>query len=50
MVLSYATKVVRALSDVTVGTVIVLAHVALAEREHARRLEPQAPPRHRLRA
>jgi len=29
---SFADRVVRAVSDVTVGTVIVLVHVALADR------------------
>jgi hypothetical protein len=31
-----ADRVAKAVSDVTVGTVIVLVHVALAERERAR--------------
>jgi hypothetical protein len=30
---SFADRVVKAVSDVTVGTVIVLVHVALAERK-----------------
>lgn len=30
---SWADRVVKAVSDVTVGTVIVLVHVALAERD-----------------
>jgi hypothetical protein len=33
-----ADRVAKAVSDVTVGTVIVLFHVALAERERARQL------------
>jgi hypothetical protein len=32
-----ANRVVKTVSDMTVGTVIVLFHVALAEREHERR-------------
>jgi hypothetical protein len=32
-----ADRVAKAVSDVTVGTVIVLVHVALAERERTRR-------------
>jgi hypothetical protein len=39
---SFADRVVKAVSDVTVGTVIVLVHVALADRKrkpvHPRRL------------
>jgi hypothetical protein len=35
---SLADRVVKAVSDVTVGTVIVLVHVALADRNHRRRL------------
>lgn len=40
---SLADRVVKAVSDMTVGTVIVLVHVALADRkqrqtEHRRRL------------
>lgn len=30
---SFADRVVRAVSDVTVGTVIVLVHVAMADRK-----------------
>jgi hypothetical protein len=30
---SFADRVVKAVSDVTVGTVIVLVHVALADRQ-----------------
>ena len=33
----------KTVSDVTVGTVIVLVHVALAEREHADRTSRSAP-------
>ncbi len=36
---SLADRVVKAVSDVTVGTVIVLVHVALADRN--RRLHPR---------
>lgn len=35
--LRLADRVVKTLSDVTVGTVIVLVHVALAERTNPRR-------------
>lgn len=35
---SWADRVVKAVSDVTVGTVIVLVHVALADRDRNRRL------------
>jgi hypothetical protein len=38
---SFADRVVKAVSDVTLGTVIVLVHVALADRE--RRLLPALP-------
>jgi hypothetical protein len=31
---SFADRVVKAVSDVTVGTVIVLVHVAMADRPH----------------
>jgi hypothetical protein len=34
---SFADRVVKAVSDVTVGTVIVLVHVALADRRDAQR-------------
>lgn len=34
---SFADRVVKAVSDVTVGTVIVLVHVALADRTEDRR-------------
>jgi hypothetical protein len=33
---SFADRVVKAVSDVTVGTVIVLVHVALADRRRPR--------------
>jgi len=33
---SFADRIVRAVSDVTVGTVIVLVHVALADRNATR--------------
>lgn len=36
---TFADRVVKAVSDVTVGTVIVLVHVALADRTR-RALEP----------
>lgn len=39
---NWADRMVKAVSDVTVGTVIVLVHVALAERN--RRLAPPAVP------
>ena len=39
-----ADRVVKAVSDVTVGTVIVLVHVALADRsKHRKQLAPVAP-------
>jgi hypothetical protein len=41
---SFADRVVKAVSDVTVGTVIVLVHVALADRSR-RALATSAPPR-----
>ena len=34
---NFADRVVKAASDVTVGTVIVLVHVALADRRSARK-------------
>jgi hypothetical protein len=39
---SFADRLARAVSDVTIGTVIVLVHVALADRlrRQERRLEP----------
>ena len=39
---SWADRLVKAVSDVTVGTVIVLVHVALADRQ--RRVAPVLPP------
>ncbi|HEY0479079.1 MAG TPA: hypothetical protein VGD37_16285 [Kofleriaceae bacterium] len=39
---NWADRMVKAVSDVTVGTVIVLVHVALAER--TRRALPPPPP------
>ena len=39
---SWADRMVKAVSDVTVGTVIVLVHVALADRN--RRALPPVPP------
>jgi hypothetical protein len=39
---TWADRMVKALSDVTVGTVIVLVHVALADRN--RRQHPALPP------
>lgn len=33
---AFADRMAKMVSDVTVGTVIVLVHVALAEREHGR--------------
>jgi hypothetical protein len=41
MMWDFANKLVKTVSDMTVGTVIVLVHVALAEREHERRLAKQ---------
>ncbi|MDX2089313.1 MAG: hypothetical protein SFX73_15770 [Kofleriaceae bacterium] len=41
---SFADRVVKAVSDVTVGTVIVLVHVALADRR-SRRQAAQVPQR-----
>ena len=43
---SWADRMVKAVSNVTVGTVIVLVHVALAERN--RRLQPVVPPDRRI--
>jgi hypothetical protein len=40
---------VKAVSDVTVGTVIVLVHIALADRDRKAAL-PIVPPRRRIRA
>jgi hypothetical protein len=44
---SWADRVVKAVSDVTVGTVIVLVHVALADRNR-RSLQSGAPPQRRI--
>jgi hypothetical protein len=44
---SWADRVVKAVSDVTLGTVIVLVHVALADRNR-RLLQPVAPPHRRI--
>ena len=44
---SWADRMVKAASNVTVGTVIVLVHVALAER-HRRPLPPGTPPERRV--
>ncbi len=44
---SWADRVVKAVSNVTVGTVIVLVHVALADR-HRRDGYPDTPPRRRI--
>jgi hypothetical protein len=43
---SLADRMVKAVSNITVGTVIVLVHVALADRaaDRARRLKPQRLP------
>ena len=43
---SWADRMVKAVSNVTVGTVIVLVHVALAERN--RRLQTVIPPDRRI--
>ena len=42
---SLADRVVKAVSDVTVGTVIVLVHIALADRERGRKPLTVALPR-----
>jgi hypothetical protein len=44
---SLADRVVKAVSNVTVGTVIVLVHVALAERNR-KLMPPVAPPNRRI--
>lgn len=41
---SWADRMVKAVSDVTVGTVIVLVHVALADRNRRLVLPPAPPP------
>lgn len=43
---SWADRMVKTISDATVGTVIVLVHVALAERK--RRALPDGAPRRRI--
>jgi len=45
---TFASRVAKTLSDMTVGTVIVLVHVALADREHARALQAKRESRDRL--
>lgn len=44
---SWADRMVKAVSDVTVGTVIVLVHVALADRNR-RPPQPVTPPHRRI--
>lgn len=44
---SWADRMVKAVSNVTVGTVIVLVHVALADRNR-RPTQPVAPPQRRI--
>jgi len=44
---SWADRMVKVVSNVTVGTVIVLVHVALADR-HRRSTHPDAPPQRRI--
>jgi hypothetical protein len=39
-----ADRVVKAVSDVTVGTVIVLVHVAMADRNDKKRLKARTLP------
>jgi hypothetical protein len=39
-----ADRAVKAVADVTVGTVIVLVHVALADRKASRALQPRRLP------
>jgi len=41
---SWADRLVKAVSNVTVGTVIVLVHVALAERQRQRPPQSALPP------
>ena len=45
---SLADRVVKAVSDVTVGTVIVLVHVALADRSRHKALRAAAAPAPRM--
>jgi len=40
---SFADRVVKAVSDVTVGTVIVLVHVAMADRKRRPALQRRLP-------
>jgi hypothetical protein len=40
---SLADRMVKAVSNVTVGTVIVLVHVALADRNARKQQQPRAP-------
>lgn len=40
---SYVDRIGKVISDVTVGTVIVLVHVALADRRSSRRLRSSRP-------
>jgi len=47
---TFASRMVKTLSDMTVGTVIVLVHVALADREHSRALQARRESRDRLRS
>lgn len=42
---SLADRVVKAVSDVTVGTVIVLVHVAMADRKRVERKDRERPAR-----
>jgi hypothetical protein len=44
---SWADRMVKAVSDVTLGTVIVLVHVALADRNR-RPSQPDVPPQRRI--
>ena len=46
----FATRIVRTVSDVTVGTVIVMVHVALAERQAQRPVHEVQEVLHRRRA
>lgn len=41
---TWADRMVKTISDVTVGTVIVLVHVALADRNR----QPRVPPQRRI--
>jgi hypothetical protein len=44
---SWADRMVKVVSNMTVGTVIVLVHVALADRQR-RPTQPDAPPQRRI--